>query len=295
MANKAVEKIIRIYNQNFNEDKDEFKYNDGLKNYTYLVNNYRNLNKRFLDEKDIDINKEIDNFISLTLKVLDNFRFPLEKVWGILYAYNLYKLYGFKINNLSVYEINLLINLYMGLDDKYSLSSLDNVTNFIFDDDIKKNLYNANLSLRDLTNLLLEIVDFYLEEGLASNIPLSYLIKKKLSNVCENRLNIITKTKLNWNTPEDIYNNIEAEVKNLANLMINSKDEKQKQEGYELVSNLDMLICKLKNMSEEDYKVCKEAIQILVEDKDREILEKYYLIFSLINQFTTYNSIKNIK
>ena len=290
-----VEKIIKIYDENFKEDKEAFMDADYLKNYMYLVNNYRDLNKTFMAEKNEEINKNIDTFTNLILNIVNNFKFPIEKVWAILYSYNLYKLYGFKVNGLTPYYLNLLINIYMGLDDKYSLSSLDKITDFIFDSSIKNNINNLNLSLREMTNILLETIHLYLEEDIAFKIPLSYFIKEKLNHIKENRLKIRKTIKLNWDTPEDVYNSLKDEITTIANLMINSNDEGQIEEGRELISNLDMLVCKLKNMSEENYNICMESIKILMEDEKRDFLDKYYLMFSLINQLTTYNSNKGMK
>ncbi len=294
-SNLNLEKLIRIYDENFKEDKEEFKDADYLKNYMYLVNNYRDLNKAFLNEKNAETTKNINTFVNLILNMVNNFKFPAEKVWAILYAYNLYKLYGFKVNNLTSADINLLVNLYMELDIRYSLSSLNKIMDFIFDTNLKNELYNMNLSLDKLTKFLLKPIDIYFNEGVYHGIPLNFFIKEEIKNKTENKVSIREPLKLNWDTPEDIYNHLKNKITSTANLMINFGDEEQKQEGYELISDLGMLVCKLKNMSEENYGICREAIKILMEDEKREPLDKYYLMFSLINQFTTYNSNKGMK
>ena len=295
MANQMLEKLIRVYDENFEKDKEEFMDADYLKNYMYLVKNYRDLNKTFLNEKNEEINKNIDAFISLILNMVNNFKFSVEKVWAILYAYNLYKLYGFKANNLTSADINLLVNLYMGLDRKYSLSFLNKIMDFIFDANLKNELYDMNLSLGELTNFLLEPIDEYIDEGINFNIPLIFYIKEEIKNKTQNKVSTKETLRLNWDTPEDIYDNLKNKITSMANLMINSGYEKQEQEGYELLSNLGMLVCKLKNMSEENFGICRETIKILMEDEKRKLQDKYYLIFSLINQLTTYNSNKGMK
>ncbi len=295
VKNSNISKLIKIYNESFNANKQIFYENFNPKDYMYLINNYHNLNNTFIANTNIENNEKINIFINLVLKTVDDFKFEEEKVWAILYSYNLYRLYGFKINELTSTDMGLLISIYMSFDENYSLKTLDEIMDFIFDANIKKEIYDKKIDKNKLVLILLEPIDFYLNEGVKLGIPINYFIKEELKNNKNSNLSIRQILKLNWDTPENIYNNLKNDVTNLANIMINSEDKDQKQEGYELISNLEMLVCRLKNIPEQDYDNCVNAIKILFEDEKIEILDKYYLIFSLVNQFTTYGSNKNIK
>lgn len=282
VKNADLKKLIGIYNSNYTESKDVVLELTNLKNYSYLLSNYININTSFLDEND----EQVSNFSNLVIKTLEDFNDASAKVWAILFSYNLYRLYGNKLLTLTSVEISLLVSLYMVFEESYLLPMLDKISDFIFNKELLQELYNMNMSKKDLVHFITNAVESYLEEGIIANIPVSYYLKDELRIRRENMLSVKEEIKLD--SIENIYAYLKRQTEPLAAIMIDSKDSNIIERGNKLLSDLNIFEFKMNNISSNHYDICIKSINAIICNQNKSLLDKLELIFNIVDQLSSY-------
>lgn len=282
VKNADLKKLIGIYNSNYTEGKDVVLELTNPKNYSYLLSNYININTSFLDEND----EQVSNFSNLVIKTLEDFNDAPAKVWAILFSYNLYRLYGNKLLTLTSVEISLLVSLYMVFEESYLLPMLDKISDFIFNKELLQELYNMNMSKKDLVHFITNAVESYLEEGIIANIPVSYYLKDELRIRRENMLSVKEEIKLD--SIENIYAYLKRQTEPLAAIMIDSKDSNIIERGNKLLSDLNIFEFKMNNISSNHYDICIKSINAIICNQNKSLLDKLELIFNIVDQLSSY-------
>lgn len=282
VKNADLKKLIGIYNSNYTEGKDVVLELTNPKNYSYLLSNYININTSFFDEND----EQVSNFSNLVIKTLEDFNDAPAKVWAILFSYNLYRLYGNKLLTLTSVEISLLVSLYMVFEESYLLPMLDKISDFIFNKELLQELYNMNMSKKNLVHFITNAVESYLEEGIIANIPVSYYLKDELRIRRENMLSVKEEIKLD--SIENIYAYLKEQTEPLAAIMIDSKDSNIIERGNKLLSDLNMFEFKINNMSSNHYDICIKSINAIICNQNKSLLDKLELIFNIVDQLSSY-------
>lgn len=279
--NPELEKLNKLFDQCFTKCKEVVLDITNPNNYSYLIKNYNRLNKYFSMVKNDDINR----FIKLNFSVTENFEDLPEKVLAILYLYNLYKLYGDKLEVLTLTDISVLISIYMSYDDDYTVEKMDKIIDFVFDRDLMNEIYELNLSIKEVTHLLENAIDMYLDEHMKS---IKSYIKEEIAAKKENLKRIDEKRVLN--TPYDIYHFLKSQVDSISMYLISTQNEDLEQKGYEYISNLNMVIYKMKNMPSDNLNKCIKCINDIASKKDLNLIEKLDLIFGTLD---IYNSLSD--
>lgn len=281
--NPNLKKLLNIYDKCLLEGKEIVLEITNSKNYSFLLSNYIKINNEFINNNN---EEKINDFSNLIINILNDFSDAPEKVWAILFSYNIYRIYNDKFLSLTSDDLSILISLYMVFEYENLIPMLDKISDFAFDKELMQELYSINLEKRNLVHFITNGVEEYLCEGVLIGKPVSCYIKEYLDIRRRELLKIKEDIKLD--TIPNIYNYLNSQIVPIACMMADSEDDITSKRGYELISELEMFECKMKNMSEDNYNKCIKCINSIIFNKDKYLLEKIELIFNVVDVLSYY-------
>lgn len=276
--NIELKKLTSIFDKYMLEEKEYILESTNPENYVFLISNYTLLNNSF---SNLSKDENVTKFINLVFEMLSDFPNADQKVYAILFSYNLYRIYGNKLIDLTAKDISILISLYMTFEQSYPVKNLDKMSDFIFNKELKNEMYSYDIEKRKLVHLLEVAIDDYFYVGIKNKIPVTYFVKKQVSDYRKSLITVVKKLKLN--TPEEIYDYMYNEVSILAGLLISTQEYENVVKGEKLNSSLNSMVLKMRQMKPEDLETCTEFINNMINKSNLGLLDKTEKIFKFID------------
>lgn len=276
--NIELKKLTSIFDKYMLEEKEHILESTNPENYVFLISNYTLLNNSF---SNLSKDENVTKFINLVFEMLPDFPNADQKVYAILFSYNLYRIYGNKLIDLTAKDISILISLYMTFEQSYPVKNLDKMSDFIFNKKLKNEMYSYDIEKRKLVHLLEVAIDDYFYVGIKNKIPVTYFVKKQVSDYRKSLISVVKKLKLN--TPEEIYDYMYNEVSILAGLLISTQEYENVVKGEKLNSSLNSMVFKMRQMKPEDLETCTEFINNMINKSNIGLLDKTEKIFKFID------------
>lgn len=282
--------FVNIFDEIINPCKNKMNEYTREENYKFLMQNYAMLNKKFSTS---DNYRNIDLFLNKTYKLVEKQSDMLVKCFTILYMYNLYRIYKENLNSLSDFEIDIIIELYMSFDNEYNIKYLDDMTQFMFDDKIKAQLYEYKHDKRALLSGLENGIETYFDEGKYNNVPVKYYIDESLNDVKKRKFNIVNNPKLD--SIDDVFDYMTKNLSSILELTQANNSDSSKDFNEHLncmMRKLDDVKEKINNSSTEiQNKFIMFAKKVLQSEKSG-IYNKVDYIVNTANVFYNQNEIK---
>ena len=287
--NEKLNFFVNIFDEIINSCKNKIDKYTKEENYKFLIQNYIVLNKKF---SMVNSDSNINIFLNKTYELVGKQSDMLIKCFTILYMYNLYRIYGNNLNNLSNNELDILFELYMSFDNEYTVKYLDDMTQFIFDDKIKTQLYKYESDKKTLLRVLENAIEIYLDNGKCNNIPVKYYVSDSLNEVKKRRFNIVNDSKLD--SVDDIFNYMDKNLSSILELaQANSSDSSRDFNEY--------LNCMMRQIDDVKEKINTSSIElknkfiifakkVLLSEKNG-ICDKVDYILNTANVFYSENNI----
>lgn len=288
--NEKLNFFVNVFDEVINSCKNKIDKYTKEENYKFLIQNYIVLNKKF---SMINSDSAINIFLNKTYELVERQSDMLIKCFTILYMYNLYRIYGNNLNSLSNNELDILFELYMSFDNEYTIKYLDDMTQFIFDDKIKVQLYKYKSDKKTLLSVLENAIEIYLDNGKYNNIPVKYYVSDGLNEVKKRKFSILNDPKLD--SVDDIFNYMDKNLSSILELaQANSNDSSKDFNEYLncMMRQLDDVKEKINTSSVElKNKFIIFAKKVLLSEKNG-ICGKVDYILNTANLFYSENNIK---
>lgn len=288
--NEKLNFFVNVFDEVINSCKNKIDKYTKEENYKFLIQNYIVLNKKF---SMINSDSAINIFLNKTYELVERQSDMLIKCFTILYMYNLYRIYGNNLNSLSNNELDILFELYMSFDNEYTIKYLDDMTQFIFDDKIKVQLYKYKSDKKTLLSVLENAIEIYLDNGKCNNIPVKYYVSDGLNEVKKRKFSILNDPKLD--SVDDIFNYMDKNLSSILELaQANSNDNSKDFNEYLncMMRQLDDVKEKINTSSVElKNKFIIFAKKVLLSEKNG-ICGKVDYILNTANVFYSENNIK---
>lgn len=279
--NVELKKLTSLFESYMKEEKDFVIESTNHENYASLISNYILLNDSF---SNLAEDKNVNKFIRLVFETLSDFHDADQKAWAILFSYNLYRIYGTKLVDLTAKDMSVLVSLYMTFEQSYPIRSLDKMSDFIFNEKLRNEMYSYNMEKRKLVHFLEVAIDDYFYVGIENKIPVAYFVREQIRDYRRNLISVVKTPKLT--TPEEIYDYMFNKVGILAGLLISTQEDENVAKGEKLNSSLSSMIFKMRQMKPEDLETCIKFINDMVNKSDLGLLEKTEKIFKFIDVLT---------
>lgn len=286
ITNPKLKKLSGLFDKYLENSKDIIMDVANIKNYSYLLNNYISINKSFNNNDKDDEN--IDKFANLVCEVIDLFKRDDQKVYAILFSYNLYRIYGAKLLTLTPKDLSIVISLFLVFEQENKITYLNKIADFIFDDNLRKDLYRLNRKECDLVTMLEVAIEDYLIYGICDNRPVNCFVKEEIDRYKRSLFSKVGNVSLD-NTYETFKNNVEL----FASFLINTKNYENAKIGYAWLSSLEKVRVKLKNMGDENKMICVSKIENIWQSIELTLKEKIDLSFNIIDEFCLLSSMKH--
>lgn len=288
--NEELNFFVNVFDEVINSCKNKIDKYTKQENYKFLIQNYIVLNKKF---SMINNDSAINIFLNKTYELMERQSDMLIKCFTILYMYNLYRIYGNNLNSLSNNEFDILFELYMSFDNEYTIKYLDDMTQFIFDDKIKTQLYKYKSDKKTLLSVLENAIEIYLDNGKCNNIPVKYYVSDGLNEVKKRKFSILNDPKLD--SVDDIFNYMDKNLSSILKLAhANSNDSSKDFNEY--------LNCMMRQLDDVKEKINTSSVElknkfiiftkkVLLSEKNG-ICGKIDYILNTANVFYSENNIK---
>lgn len=276
-ALNKVSQIEKIFYELYQKERKDIEENENLNNFNFLLKNFKKIN---IDIKNGHVTpKELQLINNKLYSMLEKEEFAISRIYIILCFYNAYRIYNKKFLELSANDSELITSLLAFFEQENDVKTLDNISDFIFDEDLIKNLRELVQNEKMLLNKCVSIVEMYIEEN-EIKAPVEYYAKEELEYTKEAR-------ELNEKhgpgflgygiiTTDFLQNRLSENLENMAVVMTPDK-------YFSLKSKIDMLKYKVENISNESKKSFFEAVRNISDNDDFGPHEKLELILNYLD------------
>lgn len=217
--------------------------------------------------------------------VLNNESFTLSRIYIVLCFYNAYRIYKDRFLSLPEEYMKLITSLFVSFEQSYDITRLDNISDFIFDQNIMESLKNITSENKELFHRCEDIIDEYLNSDIPASV--SYYAKEEIkfleSSKEESENHGPGFLGYGIRTPEFIQKRLSEQLENMSFIF-----EKDNEKYFSIQSDIDMLPFKIKNMNENCKKSFYSFVNKIDIDKNINPLEKLERILNIADMF--YNS-----
>lgn len=133
----------------------------------FLIDNFNKINNYL----------KSGNVTSLELQTInDDLNYMLNEgdalfnIYAILCFYNAYRIYNNEFLKLSKDDVKLITDLFVSFEQTCDITRLDGISDFIFDEQIMKELKSKALEYKKLFYICEDIVDIYLNDNMVDPV-----------------------------------------------------------------------------------------------------------------------------
>lgn len=268
IKNNELKKIVKIFNDNIDEVKEELANDMSQSNFKFLLSNYIDTinNLSNFDDKCEELNEVLIILNTFTMNITNN----TTIIDCILVFFNLFRVCKFDISKLTNDEIGSIINIYYTYEKELDFSIADSFSKFLVDNNFFEEVRRYKYDKHDISAFFIDAAACCMDD----NIINIHQMKKYVREMLENYSYVDEKK--SYDNLNDLYNYISEQVHTYIDLFLSEQNNDHRNIINRWLWHVDILKTKINNSNDEEKEIYfNEISNILFGDKsDNLSLEK---------------------